>query len=384
MTCVEEINDIGQLAAYRAAWHALLAETSGASFFHSLEWLEVYWRHFGAGQRLRTLLVSQRGRPVGIVPLVVRRERTKVGWLRVLTYPLHDWGSFFGPVGPDLFATLAPALDYIRHTARDWDLLELRWLGGAGTETAETQRAMRSAELQAYATVWNRTAVVDLSGTWEAYFAARPRAWRRNFRHCEKRLAAQGEISYVRYRPRGSAHGQADPRWDLYDACEEIARHSWQGSAANGTTLSHESVRQFLREAHAAAAAAGAVDLNLLLLDGRPAAFVYNYHWRGYVYGLRLGFDADQSRDGAGTVLMGRCVEDSFARGDRLFDLGVGSLDCKRHLRTRLTDIFRLSHFHTAALRAQLLRVKRWAESRSVAPRSIAVGRVQDGTADAR
>ena len=25
-------------------------------------------------------------------------------------------------------------------------------------------------------------------------------------------------------------------------------------------------------------------------LDGKPAAFAYNYHYRGHVYGLRMGF----------------------------------------------------------------------------------------------
>jgi len=384
MTRVEEIGDIAELAGYRAAWQALLAETAGASFFQSLEWLEAYWRHFGAGQRLRTLMVYDGSRVASVVPLVVRREWTKVGWLRVLTYPLHDWGSFFAPIGPDLYGTLAAALEYLHHAQRDWDLLELRWLGGAATDVAETQRAMHRAGFPAYLTVWDRTALVDLSGTWEAYFAARPKTWRGNFRHGEKKLVAAGEVSYVRYRPRGEAHGQSDPRWDLYDACQSIARRSWQGSADNGTTLSHASVRQFLRDAHASAAAAGAVDLNLLLLDGRPLAFAYNYHGHGYVYGLRLGYDAQQFRDGAGTVLLGRCLRDSFARGDRIFDLGVGSLECKRHFQTRLADIFRLSYFRPTALRAQLLRAKRWAESPTALWRSAAVGRVQDGTADAR
>jgi CelD/BcsL family acetyltransferase involved in cellulose biosynthesis len=383
MAAVREINQIDELAEFRRQWGDLLRQTAGASFFQSLEWLEIYWRHFGAPQRLRTLVVLNEDRPVGILPLVVRCEATRVGRLRVLTFPLHDWGSFYGPIGPDPGLTLAAGLEHIGRTPRDWDLLELRWQGAPDTDPLQAQRAMRAAGFQAYPTVWDRTAVVDLTGTWESYWSARKGGWRRRFRHTEQSLAQRGEISFVRYRPPGTEQGDGGPRWDLYEACQQLARRSWQGGATNGTTLCHQAVSGFLREAHEAAAAAGAVDLNLLLLDGVPVAFVYGYHWRGYVYGLRRGYDAQCAREGVGNVLLARVLQDSFARGDRLYDMGVGSLDNKRHFQTRLAPVLRCSHFPAAALRSQALRIKRWWQGRQL-PASIAVGRVLEGAADAR
>ena len=94
-------------------------------------------------------------------------------------------------------------------------------------------------------------------------------------------------------------------------------------------------------------------------------AFVYGYHREGYVYGLRRGFDGRRSREGAGNVLLARVLRDSFARGDRIYDLGVGSLESKRHFQTRLLPILRFSHFPPLALRAQLLRAKRWWQAAS-------------------
>ncbi len=179
----------------------------------------------------------------------------------------------------------------------------------------------------------------------------------------ERKLAEQGTVSYVRYRPGGQA-GDDSPRWDLYDACEGLARRSWQAAATDGTTLSHESVRGFLREMHETAAAAGAVDLNLLSLDGVPIAFIYGYHYRGYVYGLRRGYDGDRSRAGAGNVLLAYTLRDSFARGDRVYDMGVGSYASKRHFQTRLIPILRYSHYPPKSPRIQLLRLKRWWQSR--------------------
>jgi len=317
MTAVREINRIEDLGEYRSAWHSLLRQTRGASFFHSLEWLEAYWRHYGVSQKLRAMIVSSEGRPVGILPLVVRSERTKVGRVRTATYPLHDWGSFYGPIGPAPEAVLAAGLEHVHATDRDWDVLELRWVNGRGTEPDETKQAMRNAGFRAYATLWNQTAIIDLSETWDAYLAGRGSKWRNNLRRWERNVARHGKVTHLRYRPRGEGHGDGDPRWDLYDACEKIAKRSWQGSSVTGTTLSHESVRPFLRDVHAEAARAGAVDLNLLVVDGEPRAFAYNYHYRGSVYGLRVGYDPAHSRDGTGNLLYAYAIRDSYDLGEQ-------------------------------------------------------------------
>jgi CelD/BcsL family acetyltransferase involved in cellulose biosynthesis len=366
MPRVSEFNHIDQLAQFRPEWQELLRQTPGASFFQSLEWLEVYWRHFGQRQKLRVLVIFADDRPAGILPLVVEREKSKVGPLRALTFPLHDWGSFYGPIGPDPGQTLTAGLEHIRQTPRDWDILELRWQGALGTNLGQNQRAMLAAGFQSYATLWDRSAIVDLNGTWDAYWSSRKGAWLRRFRHDERKLAEQGGVRHVRYRPTGQAN-DGSPRWDLYDACEGLARQSWQGAATDGTTLSHEEVRGFLREMHETASAAGAVDLNLLLLGDVPAAFIYGYHYNGYVYGLRRGYDEDRSRAGAGNVLLAYTLRDSFARGDRLYDMGVGSYPAKRHFQTRLVPILRYSHFPPAVPRTQVLRLKRWWQSRRAA-----------------
>ncbi|MHB1038323.1 MAG: GNAT family N-acetyltransferase [Pirellulales bacterium] len=360
MSHVLEINDLEELGAYRLLWNSLLPETRDASFFQSLDWLEVYWRHYGRDQKLRVLVVFAGGRPIGILPLVVRTEPTRLGPVRVLTYPLHDWGTFYSPIGPHPTATLAAGLGHVRRTGRDWDLVDLRWIDALGADRGRTVQAMRAAGFRPGRQIWTQAAMVDLRGTWAEYWAGRNARWRANVRRDERRLAEQGALTLLRYRPGGAAVGDGDPRWDLYDACEQIAGRSWQGSSETGTTLSHASIREFLRETHAAAARVGGLDLNLLLWKGQPVAFAYNYHYRGNVSGLRMGFDASRCRDGAGTVLQARILEDSFRRGDRLYDLGPGSLHCKRYWHTAIVSSFRYTHFPAADLRMQVLRLKRW------------------------
>ncbi len=212
---------------------------------------------------------------------------------------------------------------------------------------------------------------------------ARKGAWLRRFRHAEHKLAEQGEVSYVRYRPLGRPHDDGSPRWDLYDACEELARRSWQGEATNGTTLSHEAVRGFLREMHEAAAAAGAVDLNLLLIDGAPAAFVYGYHYRGYVYGLRRGYDAERVAAGGGQRAVGLRASRQLCPRRPALRHGRRLAGEQAVFPDASAADYAIEPFPALALRSAVLRIKRWWQGRQL-PASTAVGHVLDSTADAR
>lgn len=355
-----EINDIAQVGDYRAAWHQLLAETRGASFFQTPEWLEIYWKYYGAGQKLRLLIVLDQATPIGIVPLTVAREPTRLGRLKVLTYPLHDWGSFYGPIGKEPTVALTAAMYHIAHTRRDWEVLDFRYVANEGVDAGRTMNALEAAGLPATESFWKETALIDLNMGWDAYWASRESKVRNNLRRHQKRIKEIGEIELIRHRPLGEALGDAEPRYDLYDQCVKIASVSWQGTSTNGTTLSHPGVRDFFRESHAVAARLGCLDMNLLKAGEQWVGFGYNYQYRGHVEGIRIGYDPQYTKMGAGNVLYLTMLQDSFERGDLQFDMGIGSLDIKRFWWTHTAKSYRYTHYPLAAPRAQLLRLKHW------------------------
>jgi len=372
MAEVHEINDIDQLAHYRMVWDALLPATPQASFFHTLDWLAIYWRHFGRDQRLRVLVVEAAGRPIGILPLCVRTVQHHFGPVRVLGYPLDDWGMWYGPIGPNQAATMLAAMQYIRHAERDWDMIELRWNGPEGSDGGRATRAMRVAGLLTEKKPYQTTSVVDLSCGWEEFLAAKPRKYRHESRRVLRRVLDDRHAEYVNHRPAPARAGGGDPRWDLYAMCEEVAQASWQASSTNGNTLTHDRVRGFLRDAHAAAARLGMVDVNLLLVDGRPAAFGYNYQYLGRLVGLRVGYDASVPCSGLGNALLLSTVANSCRHGDRAFDLGAGPWMFKRRLRTRTEASYRLTYTPLGSWRSQAVRLARWVRShRQPSPQPI-------------
>ncbi|PQO35354.1 GNAT family N-acetyltransferase [Blastopirellula marina] len=360
MLRVVEINEIEALATIRANWRKLWLETPYASFFHTLDWLRIYWRHFGRDQRLRVLIVLEGDQMVGVVPLTVVTETTRLGSVRVLTYPLSEWGSYYGPLGVDRYKVLSAAFRHIRETPRDWELFDLRWVALEDMEEDHSFAAMSSGGLIPHRGVWNETSLIDVPESWEKYLATRSPKFRSEIRRKTRRVRRQGRMEMIRYRPEGLAAGDGDPRWDLFGQAYHIALSSWQGSAIHGNTLSHPDVSGFFRETHKAAAELGMLDLCLIYVDGRPAAFLYNYHRAGDVYGLRRGSMPEIHELGIGTVATALTIEDSCRRGDRLIDLGAGSLHAKRSWMTRLSPIGRVTHYPSFEPKSQMLRLTHW------------------------
>lgn len=365
MNDVVEINEIDQLLSYHLAWTALHAETPRASFFQTFEWLENYWRHSGEGQRLRVLIVRANGRPIGIVPLVERTEPSRLGPVRVLTYPIDDWASYYGPIGASQTATLALATKHIANTPRTWDVFAPRWTLHETADRGRTEHAMRLAGLSPSIESYNSTSLIEFDAfpDWETYLRSRSSKTRHEIRRQRRRLQRNHTVEFLRYRPDALRHGDGDPNWDRYKACLAIAEKSWQATSHDGNTLCHGSVAALLIDAHEQAARLGMLDMSLLLLDGKPAAYYYGYHYDGEVVGLRTGYDPNAAA-GAGSVLIGHLIEDSFARGDRRLDLGVGAQQYKQRLRTNVEKASQLTHVAWAAWRPQALRAARWCVKR--------------------
>lgn len=370
---VEEIRDLTALTELRTTWNRLAAQTPNASHFLTFDWLRTYWEHNAADQELRVLAVGTREQGnsqkrkavqtdsstvIGIVPLVLRWEPTRLGRVRVMTFPLHGWGTQYGPLGSCSDLTMFHALRHIARSRREFDLLDLRWINNAGGLGDLTAAALRANGLGDRKQLWFETATVDLRDGWEAYWAGRTSHWRTNVRSNLKKLDKLGKVEYVRYRPRGAAVGEADPRWDLYEMCETTAAESWQGCRTDGTTLSHENVRGYLRAAHQTAVACGAADINLLLVGGRPAAFAYNYAQFDQIYGLRAGYAPEFKAAGAGSALMYHMLANSATRGDRMFDLGPGNLPSKSPWLTEIVPCWRYTHYSPWSWRAWGLKLK--------------------------
>lgn len=354
MIHVSEINNVNDLADVRLLWDSLWRRTRGASYFQSFDWLRLYWRHFDGSQELKVLIVSLAGKPIGILPLVVRKRETTFRTVRVLTYPLDQWGTCYGPVGPNSAATLVAAMRYLRDNRRDWDVIDLHHVDVNRVDRGRTRNAFLAAGMNCLSRPSRTAAVVDIDPDWSMYWSERPVETRRCFHHSKRQLERLGELEFVRFRPEEPSFGDVNCRGDLFDEFLSMCPVFSTESSAE---------RAFFRELHSSAVRMATVDLTLLRLDGRPIAATYGYQVNGQVDVVRCGVADDCGQD-AGRVLGARMLQDGASRGDRSYRFAPQLRSFATDWQTDEPQTARLTHLAPTVPKAQFLRwnrnVKNW------------------------
>jgi hypothetical protein len=364
MITVSEYNDAAGIAEIRELWRELWWKTPRASFFQSVDWFETSMRRHGGTDHIRVLVVAAAGRPIGIVPLVIKRVSSRIGRLNVLTDSPDERGFFYEPIGPNPAATLTAVLAHIATTPIDWDLFELRHADVQRFERGPAPAELWQSRFGALTRVEERRPIIDCRGDWVHYWNSRPQDLRDDYRHSELALKSQGELEYVRYRPEGSPLEDDNPRWDLFDELERRREdRRRKRRASHGRRQSQSSHESLPREIHEAATRVAGVDFNVLRLNGRPIAWAYNYRCDGRLETQRIRALPEHQKL-ATAVLMGRMLRDGFRRGDEYYLLEPAAAARAAGWQTGETSRFRFTHFAPQAPRAQFLRLVRWLRSR--------------------
>lgn len=356
MIAVSEINTFEELANLRVTWRELWEKTPNASFVQSWDWLRSYWRTYGDKQELRILLVTLRTKPIGIVPLVTRQVGTALGATPVLSWPENTFVPFYGAIGPNPAATLSTAFSHVRRTRRNWKSLELPQIDEFGSDKLRTSNALRNARLKPLRNGAVVHPVVDMSGRWDDYMGSRDVSARMEFIQAEKVIEHCGPISFHRWRPEGGKVGATDRRWDLFRVFEGIRLAAKRRGGCDDREL------VVMKDAHAAAVDAGAVEFCSLTVSGRPAACAYNYRTDGRLENVFLG-TREEYGDAALTGLLGHMLRDSFMREDQC--MVFQPHDSQRVATWSNADVTSIAYGHYAKLSpaAQLLKRRRAAEA---------------------
>lgn len=363
MIAVAEMTGFEELAKLRVTWKQLWGQTGDASFFQSYDWLRSYWRMFGEGQSLKTLVVTLRTKPIGIIPLVVRPTATTLGTVNVLTWPLSDQGVFYGPVGPNPAAALTAAFRYLKNSSRNWNAIELGHLDANGRDAPRVVNAMKNCGLQGFESARLPIPVVELLGSWDLFVEQRTREQRMQFSWAEQMVSRCGPITFHRWRSEGGDTGGTLRRRDLFQTVCEFHRNSCGNSQGNTIEL------PLLEDVHPAAVDAGAVDICSLSVGDRPVACAYSYITNGTLEIVFMGADTRLDGD-AKPLLLGYMIRDGFGRGDERILLRTEDSEAVRIWQTGSTIAVTYGHFPKLSPSAQMLRRQR-ARDAAIQPSAV-------------
>ena len=334
MTEAPELQRFESVDAVRAEWSALAAASGNP--FQTPEWCEAWLEHIGGDMDLRLFAArAGDGALAGIVPLVVTRGRY-VRKARFLGFgPANELGPVVRPADRPLGVELLRGA--LAATRRDWDVFVGEYLPGQGW--AQSLGACLVAA----------SAGLVVRGSWEswdAYLATRSSTFRQEVRRKERRLAERG----LTYRTVTDL-AELEPALDVLF---ELHRARWAGEASRWFAGREAFQRAFSR----AAFERGWLRLDLLELDGRPAAAYHGFRFGDAEWSYQFG--RDPAEEGSiGLVIAAQAIRRALEEGAMEFQLGPGDQPYKRRFATDNPGLETIGRARTPQGWASLLAARR-------------------------
>jgi CelD/BcsL family acetyltransferase involved in cellulose biosynthesis len=250
---------------------------------------------------------------VALVPLVVRSTRLFGGRLRVLD-PVSDLRNTHSDVLSNSLdqAAVSALLATLFALPVRWDVFRLSNVLEADPLIDYCTGAVRHRPFSSLVRDAHASYVLELPDTYEQYLASRSSKFRSYLRRMERRLASERDVRVLELT-------STDDVESGYEMLLEIERASWKhvrGTAISSAPRAHG----FFLELCRGAAARDRLHLQVLSIDGRPAAYNLGYvHNSTYSY-LKTSFVEALKPLGVATFLRARLIRSLIERRLRLMD----------------------------------------------------------------
>ena len=297
-----------EFLASRDAWNALAERVRYPSVFCGWEWTVTWWEHYGAGRELRLLMIYCNGELKGILPLFLQRQLAgrdaRVG--RVLGYctatDLYPDPLDIVCAEMDADACIEAVLAYLRQSARDWDVLHLRFL----TEDGHLLQSM--GDVRGYhARIEQVSAApyIPITGSYDDYLGKLSANERSNIRRRRRKLIEGRGAVYTDFRS-DDAQQVLHTLFELHE--KRAADKKIDSSFARVDVFTFH--RDLLDR----------LDRNRVWLRGirqnnEIVAVFYGFTAGGRVSYYQLGYDPHWADFSPGSVLLQETIREAFDRG---------------------------------------------------------------------
>jgi CelD/BcsL family acetyltransferase involved in cellulose biosynthesis len=299
--------DPARLSALREEWAALFDAAGAPNPFLSWEWLHAWWRHFGARRAVWLLEARDgRGRLAGLLALSARPALMGVRRWQLLG------NGVTGADGLDLLVRAADAPEVrailaraLAESACRWDAIDLEDLpfgspSVAALRAAMTPRGIRTAVERRYV-----CPAFAVAGTFEAHLG-----------RIRRRETYGRRVRWLARQPGFRIEVATSPD-EAVEATNDFLRlHRLRWASEGGSYgIPAGAAEAFHREVAPLLAARGWLRMYRLFVGRDAIAAVYGIEVGRRFYFYQSGYDPAWASRSPGMVLVGRTIEDAYARG---------------------------------------------------------------------
>jgi CelD/BcsL family acetyltransferase involved in cellulose biosynthesis len=314
---ISSSDDPARLAALRPEWDELFEAAGKPNPFLTWEWQYTYWRHFA--QRRPIWILEARDRGERLVGLLVLSARPGFGSQRrwcLLTNGLTGTDALDILIRPGFGPPVRQAVaQAIAAGLPRWDTLDLEDLPFGTPTVAELRSVLVPLGVRAQIEPRFVCPGFALRGTFADHLAGfrRRETYQRRRRWLEKQPGYRVQV--------------VEAPAEVGEALEDFLRlHHLRWDAEGGSAgIPRGPLEDFHREAAPLLAARGWLRLYRILLGDRSIAAVYGIEMAKRFYYYQSGMDPAWSARSPGLVLIGKTIEDAYARGLTDYDFLRGT-----------------------------------------------------------
>lgn len=347
------------LASLREPWEQLLRRSHNNEPTLSPEWLLAWWSTFGGdgGRQLRVLTVRDGGELVGLVPLLARRYRYRIGVafrrLELLASGEAEadeiMSEYLGPIAARGFegrVAEQTARALIDGRLGPWDELVCPRMSAASPMTTELGDALSAAGLVTTLTDNGVCHHVALPGTWEAYLAALPSRHRYAVKRSLRELESYTQGDWYLRTVAGT-----DELPEGFDILSTLHAERWRPQGHKGAFAS-ERFSSFHRRVMPHLLERGSLQLAWLVARDQPVAAAYNLLWNDTVYFYQSGRAVTlPGKLRAGFALHALLIHRAIEDGRACYDFLAGDAQYKRQLSTNSRRLVELRAHRKRSIR---------------------------------
>jgi CelD/BcsL family acetyltransferase involved in cellulose biosynthesis len=363
---VERLSSTRELVALRAAWNAL----AGGVPFRSFEWLESWWRSYGAGPGKELFMLTafdRQSRLVGVAPWYLECGASRRSVIRFLGSGevCSDYLTVLCARGREEEVTLALA-DWLSAAAdgsdgerNAWNLLELNGVDAGDRTVARLVEHLavrgKLVHRRARSSCWR----VKLPRDWDAYLATLSKSHRKQLRRLERNYFRTSRARLRVARNEEELDRGLQVLVQLHQRRRESLGERGCFSSTRFAAFHVDTAQRLLRS--------GNLRLVWLEVDGRIVAVEFQVLGDGVVYAYQSGIEPEALEHEPGRLITLATLKQAIVEGRQAFDFLRGDELYKAHWRAQprpTHDIRVVSNTPAARLRHNLWlaggNVKRW------------------------
>lgn len=314
---IQIISTTDEFASLNADWNKVLVETGLENAFLTHEWLFCWWKNYGSGKNLIILKFTKDGQTIGFIPLM--RYATKLTGLnlRVNGFLTNHWTRMNFILAHSIEECLRSFSRYIKESKQTFVIAQMN----RSHQIYKHLVNILKEEGIAFIEQEKPHAFVELSGSWEEYFAGQSKNFRMDSRRKLKRLEAEGRVSLRRTKGENSK--------EILSQLKAVAQNCWQAEDEVNIVSTKEGFH-FYQDICASALSGSLLDFTFLMVNEKPVAYMVGLINRGVYFAFDTAYDKDFERFSPGLILHNLLMEQLYAQKIKVFDFGYSASYKKR------------------------------------------------------